>query len=92
MKLIKLIEDSAEQFGETGHIIFHPYLWHTALLDQEFLSAITTAKVDRSTGQVAELKGIKLYVAADPTPVAVYQDRILKAMIALQAPHLLEFV
>ncbi len=92
MNLLKLIDKSVEQFGEKGHIIFHPYLWYIATLDQEFLNAITITKVDRSTGQVAEYKGVKIILAADPTPVCIYQDRILKALVALQTPDLLEFV
>ena len=95
MSLIKLIDDTVEMFGESGdegHISFHPYVWHTAILkDQEFIDKITllTGKERRSTGQVAEYKGVKIFVSADPTPGMVYQDRIFKAFIALQYPELL---
>lgn len=93
MSLVKLIEDSAKKFGEQGHISLHPYLWHIAMLDREFVSRITTIPYPESkTGQIAELKGIKIFISADPTPGRVYQDRILKALVALQAPDLLEFV
>jgi len=95
MSLIKLIDESVEMFGEggeEGHISFHPYLWHTAILqDQEFVNKVTlvTADADRSPGQVAEYKGVKIFVSTDPTPGSVYQDRIFKAIIALQYPELL---
>lgn len=96
MSLIKLIDDSVETFGkcgEEGHISFHPYLWHTAMQDQEFVGKITRVpKEDRSPGQVAEYKGVKLLVSTDPTPGMIYQDRIFRAVIALQYPELLSAI
>jgi len=94
MGLIKLIEDSVEQFGKHGqHITLHPHLWHTAMQDQEFVDKIVmVAKEDKSPGQVARYKGVKIFISAGPTQGWVYEERILKALVALQAPHLLEFV
>jgi len=93
MSLIKLIEDSVKEFGEGGHISLHPYLWYTAMQDPEFIDAVTRVPVSESKlGLVGELKGIKIFVAADPTPALVYQERIMKALVALQAPELLDFV
>ena len=93
MTLIEIIDESVKVFGEEGHISFHPHLWFIALQDLEFTDKITLVirKEDILPGQMAEYKAIKLYVSSDPTPGTVYEDRILKAMVALQHPELLEF-
>ncbi len=92
MNLLKLIDESVEQFGEGGHIIFHPHLWHTAMQDLEFVSKLVRVPPSEAElGQVGEVNGIKIFVRVDTRAPSMFEDRILKALVALQHPELLEF-
>lgn len=90
MNLINLIKDSVEEFGDQGHIIFHPHLFHTAMQNPKFCEKMKTVR-DGDPGQVGEIGGIKIFVRVDTRAPSMFEDRILKALVALQHPELLEF-
>ena len=91
--MIKLIEDAVKEWGEGGHIILHPHLFHTAMQDQEFVSKLVRIpRSESELGQVGEISGVKILVRVDTRAPSMFEDRILKALVALQHPELLEFV